>query len=745
MSNTISIRKGLNIRLVGESTKEIKDIPSSSTVCLSPLDFHGLIPKMVVKEGESVQVGDTVFQDKKNEKIKFVSPTSGTIKQIVRAEKRKIVQIIIESDSKHSCKKFNVKKIADTSKEEMLDILLESGIWPSFKQRPLDVIADPSNEPKGIFISSFDSSPLAPDYSFILKEKMEQVQMGLNALNQLANGKVHLSSRKNSEFTKMQNVIHHNIDGVHPAGNIGTQIHHIDPMNKGEFAWSINIQDVAAIGRLFETGSVDGKKCIAVGGSEIKNPDYKNRNTCAGLLLNVLTKVLWYYNDNLNDMENVNIDGLYYSTLDEDGKPILNNNKVVLKCLRLPLLSNLPLTTQPGDKPHAPYDTIKYMAVNNDVLFAVGCYETTQVIYYCKLTDGIPETNDASNWKTTQIGNVMVENIKDIFINDNYLFIISLTNDDNYKPIYKIHYNKIEFYSNNILISDFNELSLLSSSYTSPKFYFNNNILYIYDIDFSSRQINLKYIDITDLTQPLTIKKITFSNEEYTLPDNLMKYQNLLITSNNAKYSILELYDDTMEMPFIKDFRLYTLLKLYDFKGKIIVSLCLISIISFNNNLQTHFYILFPYTFGSIYLLYAFRFRITTFFKKTKGLISIAIYNIKTGFNLYLTNSLLVIFPLMDKVVFSNLILIENYGNYLFSYSLSSLHILVQSQITNKYYRTLLSQNISENRKKTNLILISLVGHIMLFSIILFIINLNVFQSFYSNYLYINQYTLYSL
>ena len=283
-------------------------------------------------------------------------------------------------------------------------------------------------------------------------------------------------------------------------------------------------------------------------GSEIKNPDYKNRiPICGGLLLNVSNKALWYYNDILNDMENVNIDGLYYSTLDEDGKPILNNNKVVLKCLRLPLLSNLPLTTQPGDKPHAPYDTIKYMAVNNDVLFAVGCYETTQVIYYCKLTDGIPETNDASNWKTTQIGNVMVENIKDIFINDNYLFIISLTNDDNYKPIYKIHYNKIEFYSNNILISDFNELSLLSSSYTSPKFYFNNNILYIYDIDFSSRQINLKYIDITDLTQPLTIKKITFSNEEYTLPDNLMKYQNLLITSNNAKYkySILELYDDT--------------------------------------------------------------------------------------------------------------------------------------------------------------------------------------------------------
>ena len=276
MSNTISIRKGLDIRLVGEATKEIKEIPVSKTVCLSPIDFHGLIPKMVVKEGASVQVGDTIFYDKKNEKIKFVSPASGTIKQIVRAEKRRIVQIIIESDSKQTCKKFEVKKIADTTKEEMLDLLLESGIWPSMKQRPLDIIADPSKDPKGIFVSSFDSSPLAPDYSFILSEKMEQVQMGLNALNVLADGKVHLSSRNHSEFSKMQNVSHHTINGMHPAGNIGTQIHHIDPVNKGEFVWGMNIQDVAALGKLMETGTVDAKKCIAITGSEVSTPNYMN-------------------------------------------------------------------------------------------------------------------------------------------------------------------------------------------------------------------------------------------------------------------------------------------------------------------------------------------------------------------------------------------------------------------------------------------------------------------------------------
>jgi Na+-transporting NADH:ubiquinone oxidoreductase subunit A len=274
MSNTFSIRKGLDIRLLGDATKEIKEIPVSKTVCLSPIDFHGLIPKMLVREGEQVKAGDIILYDKKNEQIKFVSPASGSIKQIVRGEKRRIIQILIETDPQQTCKKFDVKKIADTAKEEMLNLLLESGLWPKFKQRPLDIIADPNNDPKGIFISSFDSSPLAPDYEFVLNDEMEYVQMGLDALNTLAEGKVHLSSLKNSSFSSMDNVHHHTFEGVHPVGNVGTQIHHIDPVNKGEFVWCINIQDVSSIGKLFATGSLDGKRCIALTGSEIKNPCY---------------------------------------------------------------------------------------------------------------------------------------------------------------------------------------------------------------------------------------------------------------------------------------------------------------------------------------------------------------------------------------------------------------------------------------------------------------------------------------
>jgi O-antigen/teichoic acid export membrane protein len=176
--------------------------------------------------------------------------------------------------------------------------------------------------------------------------------------------------------------------------------------------------------------------------------------------------------------------------------------------------------------------------------------------------------------------------------------------------------------------------------------------------------------------------------------------------------------------------------------AKIIVSLVMIILVLFNRNLVTYFYILIPYLLGSFYLFYVFCSKINFFFKKTKSFLSIGIYNIKSGFNLYLINSLLIIFPLMDKVVFSKIILIENYGNYIFSYSLSSLHILVQSQITNKYYRLLLSEKITENNKKLTVLIFSIFFHIILFAFIVVIINLDIFKTFYSNYRYINQYII---
>ena len=274
MSNTISIRKGLDIRLVGEATKEIREVSVTGIVAVSPLDFHGLIPKMVVKEGDIVSVGDILFYDKKKESIKFVSPASGTVKQVVRGEKRRITNILIATDSKQTAKKFDLKKISEYSSEEIKNLLLEAGFWSSMKQRPLDIIADPDNEAKGLFVSSFDSAPLAPDYDFVLNEDMESLQVGFEALNILMDGKVHLSSKPNSVFSKLNAVTHHTFEGVHPVGNVGTQIHHIDPVNKGEFVWTLNIQEVAAIGKFLNTGTVDPTRKIALTGSEVHTTTY---------------------------------------------------------------------------------------------------------------------------------------------------------------------------------------------------------------------------------------------------------------------------------------------------------------------------------------------------------------------------------------------------------------------------------------------------------------------------------------
>ena len=296
MSNTISIRKGLNIRLVGEATKEIREVPVSGLIGISPLDFHGLIPKMAVKEGDAVLVGDVLFFDKKKESIKFVSPVSGTIKEIVRGEKRRIMNILIDSDGKQEAKKFTIKKVNDCSAEEIKNLLLESGFWSSMKQRPLDIIADPSNTAKGLYVSSFDSAPLAPDYEFVLKNDMEALQTGFDALSVLMEGKVHLSSQPNSSFSGIKGVTHHNFEGLHPAGNVGTQIHHIDPVNKGEFVWSMNIQEVAAIGKLMSSGCVDAKRLIALTGSEVNSTTYLS--ITRGTLMETLLK-------NTVDAENV--------------------------------------------------------------------------------------------------------------------------------------------------------------------------------------------------------------------------------------------------------------------------------------------------------------------------------------------------------------------------------------------------------------------------------------------------------
>lgn len=278
MSKTIKLRKGLDIRLVGVANKIKSELVLPKTVSVKPTDFHGMTPKMVVKEGETVKAGSTIFYDKYNEVVKCASPVSGKIEAIVRGEKRRIMEVIISVDAEIQYEQKGAMDLSSMSNEEVKQAILDSGLWLCIKQRPIDIVANPKNSPKAIFVSAFDSSPLAPDFDYVLHGKNDEFQKGLDALAKLTEGKVHLTLNgkvpADATFNEAKGVEINKISGKHPAGNVGTQIHHIDPINKGEFVWTVNAQDVALIGRYFSTGKYDVRKTIAVTGSEIKNPQY---------------------------------------------------------------------------------------------------------------------------------------------------------------------------------------------------------------------------------------------------------------------------------------------------------------------------------------------------------------------------------------------------------------------------------------------------------------------------------------
>lgn len=278
MSNTVKLKKGLDIKLIGEAEKLIVDAKAPRSVALKPTDFHGLVPRVVVKPGDAVKRGEVVFCDKYNEEVKIVSPIAGTLTEIVRGEKRRILEVRIQASGSDDVIKVEPAKPETLSREEVKKLLLENGLWPFIKQRPLDKIANPEITPKSIFISAFDSSPLAPDYDFIAHGQAELFQLGVDALAKLTDGKVNLTLNGNGApdeaFKNAKNVKINSISGKHPVGNVGTQIHHFDPIDKGQFVFTVNAQDVIAIGKFFAKGEFDPSRIVALVGSEAKNRKY---------------------------------------------------------------------------------------------------------------------------------------------------------------------------------------------------------------------------------------------------------------------------------------------------------------------------------------------------------------------------------------------------------------------------------------------------------------------------------------
>ena len=275
MANLIKLRKGLDINLKGKAAAEVMSVKEPGFYALIPDDFTGVTPKVVVKEQEYVMAGGPLFVDKNHPELKFVSPVSGVVTSVERGARRKVMSITVEAAAEQEFEEFGKKDVSKMSGEQVKEALLNGGMFAFIKQRPYDVVADPTVAPRAIFVSAFDSNPLAPEFEMALKGEEANFQTGLDALAKMAKTYLSISVKQNAAaLTQAKNVEINVFDGPHPAGNVGVQINHIAPVNKGETVWTIDPQAVIFIGRLFNTGHVDMTRTVAVTGSEVKKPAY---------------------------------------------------------------------------------------------------------------------------------------------------------------------------------------------------------------------------------------------------------------------------------------------------------------------------------------------------------------------------------------------------------------------------------------------------------------------------------------
>ncbi len=302
MSKDIRIRKGLDIKLVGEAEKNTVNAIRSNVFAIKPDDFHGIVPKVIAKQGTEVKAGEPLFHSKSNEKILFPSPISGEVVEIVRGAKRKILAFKILGDKDQKYADFGAKDVNAMNGDDIKSHLLASGCWPFIKQRPYDVIANPDVAPKAIFISGYATAPLAADYDYVLEGKENELQAAVTALSKLTDGQVHVSIGKNSSspLSGLNNISKHTVSGPHPAGNVSVQIAKIDPINKGEVVWVVNPQDLVIIGELLLTGKFNAERTIALAGSSVKNPKYY-RTTIGAEVSSMV------YDSGVNDEGNIRV------------------------------------------------------------------------------------------------------------------------------------------------------------------------------------------------------------------------------------------------------------------------------------------------------------------------------------------------------------------------------------------------------------------------------------------------------
>ena len=276
MEHTYKLKKGLDVRLVGEAEKTLaKPTIAPQAYAIRPADFHGIVPRLQVKEGDKVRAGDALFVDKAMERIRIVSPVSGIVKAIVRGARRKILHIIVEPSTTNVFADFSKSDLNTMERGDVLELLLKSGLFAFLRQRPYDVVANPNDNPKAVFISAFSKMPLAADFTFVAEGREAYFKSGVKALAKLAPVFVGISpEQEDCAWIPTEGAEVNIFDGPNPCGNVGVQINHVSPVNKGETVWTLGAEEVIFIGELVETGHVNLTRRVAVAGSEVIRPEY---------------------------------------------------------------------------------------------------------------------------------------------------------------------------------------------------------------------------------------------------------------------------------------------------------------------------------------------------------------------------------------------------------------------------------------------------------------------------------------
>ena len=329
MSNNFVLKKGLNVPIKGEADLRVSKTVNPGIVAIQPTEFKGLLPRLLVKEGDIVLCGSPVIADKTNPEILLTSPVSGKVKEIVRGDKRKLLAVLIESDVEQKSVDFGVKGATGLDAAQVRSAILGSGLWPFFVQRPYGIIANPGIKPRAIFISAFDTAPLAPDAEYCFGADVAAIQAGINAISVLTDGGVHVSLNAvtcaGSPFHRLENCVLHTFEGKHPAGNVGVQISHICPIRKDETVWTISLAGLCAIGRLFTTGKLNLRRKVAVCGPMAIEPSYIE--TVPGMPMNCIAG---YYGSSKDEIRFISGNVLTGKNIGADGYLGFADNQITL-------------------------------------------------------------------------------------------------------------------------------------------------------------------------------------------------------------------------------------------------------------------------------------------------------------------------------------------------------------------------------------------------------------------------------